>query len=610
MYGKILKKSLLVATGFLLQNSVNAQMFVSADTYVYASNEVIYIGQQLELNAASSFLYLRDTAQLVQGSAGTSTNKGLGSLSVFQEGSVNDYQYNYWCSPVGGSDTNSGNSPFGINQLNDVLNVTQSTPATILPMNNYNGTSVPLAIAPYWVTKLTTSTEYSSWIDAGAPNSILAGEGFTMKGTSGTNTVSVNGVQNNPGSRQRYDFRGKPNDGTISIPVKFENYTLTGNPYPSTIDLSAFLLTETNCSGTAYFWEQDNTVNSHFLADYKGGYGTFVPVDINSLGIYTPATFYSYDGSGNAGGNVGTGNYYQRRNLPIGQGFLIDGKVDGVVEMKNSYRTFVRETPDSSTPIARKSDSKAKKNTNPFANTQSVSGIDYSQVTDEQVPQIRINTLLNNKGVRQLALGFVPQATDGIDHGMDGGSSSQGTPADIYFLIEDAEFVINVLNFDNDKKIPIGFRNAKEASYKITVNEIINFTQANTIFLHDKVNNQYYDIKNDFHELILPPGENNTQFEITFKTDKSLGVEEAAKENFMIYQNNENQNLVIDNPLLMDLDVCGLYDVAGKVIFTKKDIGNQASYKFATSGLVDGIYIVKMVTKDKQVVGKKIIIKN
>ena len=56
MYGKILEKSLLVATGFLLQNSVNAQMFVSADTYVYASNEVIYIGQQLELNAASSFL--------------------------------------------------------------------------------------------------------------------------------------------------------------------------------------------------------------------------------------------------------------------------------------------------------------------------------------------------------------------------------------------------------------------------------------------------------------------------------------------------------------------------------------------------------------------------
>jgi hypothetical protein len=28
----------------------------------------------------------------------------------------------------------------------------------------------------------------------------------------------------------------------------------------------------------AYFWEQDKTVNSHFIADYKGGYGIFFPV--------------------------------------------------------------------------------------------------------------------------------------------------------------------------------------------------------------------------------------------------------------------------------------------------------------------------------------------
>jgi hypothetical protein len=59
------------------------------------------------------------------------------------------------------------------------------------------------------------------------------------KGTSGTNTTTVNWVQNNPGE-QRYDFRGKPNDGTISITVLNLQFTLTGNPYPSAIDLSAF----------------------------------------------------------------------------------------------------------------------------------------------------------------------------------------------------------------------------------------------------------------------------------------------------------------------------------------------------------------------------------
>jgi hypothetical protein len=30
------------------------------------------------------------------------------------------------------------------------------------------------------------------------------------------------------------------------------------------------LIEQTNCTGIAYFWEQDKT-NSHFIADYKGG---------------------------------------------------------------------------------------------------------------------------------------------------------------------------------------------------------------------------------------------------------------------------------------------------------------------------------------------------
>jgi hypothetical protein len=34
-----------------------------------------------------------------------------------------------------------------------------------------------------------------------------------MKGTS-ADATTVLGVQNNPGSQQRYDFRGKPNDET------------------------------------------------------------------------------------------------------------------------------------------------------------------------------------------------------------------------------------------------------------------------------------------------------------------------------------------------------------------------------------------------------------
>lgn len=611
MSSKILNRSFLFVAGFLFQSYANAQLFVSANTNVLVNNEVVYVQKEMELNAATSNFYLRKDAQLLQGTNVAGANKGLGNLSVFQEGTTNNFQYNYWCSPVGGNIATAGNSPFGITQLKDIADLTLSNAPTILAANNYNGTASPFAIAPYWINKLVAANGYSNWIAVGSNSNLNTGEGFTMKGTSGTNLITVNGVQNNSGSKQRYDFRGKPNDGTISIPVGIEQFTLTGNPYPSAIDLSAFLVGATNSTGIAYFWEQDKTVDSHYIAEYKGGYGAFSPGTLNSSGVYVPATFYSYDGSGNEGSATGTGGTYQRRFCPVGQGFLIDGNANGTVEMKNSYRVFVKEGALNYSQFEKTvNQNKTPSTSEHLAKIQSVSGFDYTKVSLAPTPQIRFNTLLNGEGVRQLALAFIPEATDGVDRAMDAMSSSDDSAADVYFVLDDSEFVINALKFDINKSIPIGFRNTGEANYKITVKEILNFTEASNVYLHDKVADLYFDIKNSFHEMTLPSGVNNTQFEITFKSNVALGVEEKAIQNFVVYQNNNEKSLTISNSLLMDLATCNLYDVAGKIIFSKKDLGTNASYKFSTSGLSDGIYIVKLATKDKIEVGKKIIIKN
>ncbi|MFV5703878.1 secretion protein, partial [Flavobacterium sp. XS2P12] len=154
MNSKLLKKTLLIVSGVLFQCNVNAQMYVSPDSFVFASNEAVYIKQDLELNAASSNFYLRKDAQLLQGSTAAGTNKGLGSLSVFQEGTTNNFQFNYWCSPVGGNSSTAGNSPFGITQLKDIVDLTNSNNPTILAMNNYNGKASPFSIAPFWINKL------------------------------------------------------------------------------------------------------------------------------------------------------------------------------------------------------------------------------------------------------------------------------------------------------------------------------------------------------------------------------------------------------------------------------------------------------------------------
>jgi len=591
MNSKKPKKILLVVFGFLFQSQANSQdMYVSPNSYVYASNQYVYIKNDLELNASTSNFYLRNDGQLLQGTTGSGANKGVGSLSVFQEGSVNNYQYNYWCSPVGNvATTTSTNNPFGIGQLGRPTTVTATTAVTILGSNVYDGTALPLTIAPYWIYKFINKISYSDWVHVGAASSIAAGEGFTMKGTSGNDATTINGVQNNTGSKQRYDFRGKPNDGNITIVVSPNELTLTGNPYPSAIDLQAFLIGETNCTGIAYFWEHDKTINSHYLADYKGGYGSYS----SGTNIYSRAPFYSYNGSGTPGGAlVGTGGNYERKNSPIGQGFMIEGKVGatGNVQMKNSYRVFIKEGAANLSQFEKRANNKTTSTSNNI------------------LPQIRFNTLLDNGANSQMVLAFDVASTDGVDRAMDAAYPNDG-PANNYFVINGNEYIIDVVPFDIDKKVPIGFRNYAEANYKITVNEMLNIPEVTNVYLHDKTTNLYYDIKNSFYDLTLPAGTYNTRYEITFKKG-TLGVDDIESQSFMVQQDNINKNLIINNPLQLELATCSLYDVVGKLIFTKNQLGTDSSYTFPTSNLSNGICIVKLTTNNKIEMGTKIIVKN
>lgn len=244
-----MKRILLSTLGLISSFTVFSQLYVSPNSYVFVNDQYMYVKQDVNLQNNGN-VFLRNTSQLLQGGTGAGANAGAGDLSVFQEGTVNNFQYNYWCSPVGAPLAAAGNNPFGITRLYRPTGLTASTAATILPTSNYNGTSNPLAIAPYWIWKFITSSTYAQWVSVGSASTINVGEGFTMKGTSGTdNTIAqlAENVQNNTGSRQRYDFRGKPNDGTISAPVSNGNFTLVGNPYPSAVDLNMYLRANACC---------------------------------------------------------------------------------------------------------------------------------------------------------------------------------------------------------------------------------------------------------------------------------------------------------------------------------------------------------------------------
>ena len=595
---------------FLFTNEISAQLYVSPNSYVFNRGAMVYVKQIVNLQNTGN-IYLRNEGQLLQGTTGTSTNTGLGKVSVFQEGTVNNYAYNYWCSPVGNASAAVGNEDFGITMLNVPTTNIASTPAT-LTSTSYNGVSSAgsLTIASYWIFRYLSSISYFSWLQSAALTNISAGQGFTMKGTMGTDATNVGEtVVNNPGSGQRYDFRGKPNDGNITISVGLNNYTLTGNPYASAIDLNAFLTDPLNntIDGTAIFWEQDKTVNSHNIAQYRGGNGTYN----GTTSVYTPATFYTYDLGGNQGSVFSNpNNIYQRRFSPIGQGFMVRGAAAGTAQMRNSYRVFVKEGVANSSQFERNANAATSINYGYFDDIPNVAGIDYTQISRAPTPHFVVNTSLNNLAVRQTAICFLPTAIDGVDRADSKFPELEANiTTDMYLFLNNEPYVHSTTSFDENKRFPIGFKNATTGlfTYTVKVNEFINFDVPN-VYLYDNVTGLYYDIKNDFHEVILPPGIHNTRFEITFKNGEALGLVDDIKDNFIIVQNNPNQLISITNPNLLDVKSVILYDINGKLIFEKVNLGSKSNYEFSTSSISEGVYIVKLQTTDNKSLGQKIIV--
>ena len=581
---------------------VNAQVDLyvapstNGDSYVYVNDEILFVtkGINLKKNSTGSTeasIYLRNEAQLLQGD--NIENSGDGYLSVFQEGTSNAFDYNYWGMPV----KTEGKTLNHI--LYEPVDKTLSTQARMT--SNLNGSANPLTISTRWIYKF-SGVGYSSWQHIGNNISQLpTGLGFTMKGTNGTNSVTVNGVQNNPGSEQRYDFRGIPNNGNITVNINGSNTLLVGNPYPSALDLNAFLSDPDNdITGIAYFWDSVENVNSHYLQDYEGGYGAYSP----GANDYVPATFRRYanqTGEVIERNNDRNGGDYELRYAPIGQGFNVVGTPEGgTVTFKNSHRVY-----DPSTDI--KSQAKSQEETT-SANSSVI-------IDNEQPIRIRLNVSLNDTYTRQLLVAFNNSSTTGPDRAMDAPMFGK-LASDAAFNIDGGEYMINVLPFDRSKMIPLNVLTANEMEVDFFVAGT-DFLDNENIFLYDSENNRYTDIKKEHYKVQLN-GDFKDRFFIAFENDQPTEEEKvqasAEEEEFVaaidVFQNNNEGRLQVAVPQNVQVKHISVYNLNAGAVISKDVSSSEKQFSFSTANLRDAIYIVQINTVDNRTVTKKITVKN
>ncbi|WP_405327188.1 T9SS sorting signal type C domain-containing protein [Leeuwenhoekiella sp. LLG6367-2.1] len=648
----------------LLPFFASAQLYIKsftggADAYLYNKGEIVYVTKDIGMdgnpNQTGGNLYLRNEGQLIQGSD-TSENSGTGVVSVFQENTRDAWDYHMWASPVGDpSLTENGNASFyldanGGGGVYERQNNLESSIAGFT--NSYDGVISPLTISNTWLYKYVATSGYLGanfgWVKINNSNPLKVGEGFSMKGFGAA-------TDSGPTGGTPLDFRGRPNNGLIQVDVKPEQRTLVGNPYPSAMNLSFFLLYNSgqkidNCYGTyttplstgthtitgeAYFWESDSNVQSHYLADYLGGYGTFTPaMDCTSEGIYTAPTYimYNEDGTEREGGpsiNTDTiGNEIERKISPIGQGFFILGRNLTDEEIKNGitdtlfkasfineFRVFEKESDTTYKPLFKSKNEKSKTSISVSKSPTNLraGGLTYNENGFLVMPKFTLSTVVNKKYVRTLTGLMYENATLGFDPAGDGKNRS-ALSSDINFKLENETFpyLINIFPYNLENRLGLSVEGEKENNtFAIKVTDL-NFITDDGIWLHDKVTDEYHDILDNSYEFTLPKGVYPDRYEITFKdfNAATLEVVEEVKKSFAVYQNNSRAELTVLNPLETELKEISVFDITGRLLASKINEGTNNKVVISSSNWSDGIYIVKVITRDNVEFSKKVSVIN
>ncbi|MEO2128815.1 MAG: T9SS type A sorting domain-containing protein [Christiangramia sp.] len=557
-----------------------------AEHFLYVRDRELFVQKELRLaqtntSSLQAALYLRKDAQLLQGEKKDNENIGNGNISVFQTGTSNAYQYNYWGMPV----RILPNLQFLFNDfVAEPLDKITSRKVTLI--SQLDGKSIPLSISSKWLYKFSGKT-YSSWEFLGNDFNLKSGEGFSMKGVNGNNFSEIEGQPINPGSAQIYNFLGMPNDGEIDLDIEKDQVILVGNPYPSALDLNKFLLENTATTGIAYFWDSSKSLNSHYLKDYEGGYGMYSP----GANLYLPPAFirfsdYSFTGE--------TGKFVARRFAPIAQGFMVIGKNTGKIIFKNSQRVYQK-------PDALLSQFKAP---------------------SENIPSLILNIETDSTYIRQLGLAFRSDSSIEEDHAMDAEMFDE-KPNEIAWSISGENYAINVRPLLDQELIPLNIYLKEAAELQFSISELRNFNP-DRIFIYDSREGLYYSIKTGYYKMRLDAGEYLDRFYLSFlekspvepeplispASEKLNKPKNVLLNSLEIFQNNLEEQLEIKMLYEANLQMLRLYTINGRLVSLKEFRGQEKEFQLATGNLSTGVYIVKVNTSDAKEITKKIEIRN
>ncbi|WP_282134306.1 LamG-like jellyroll fold domain-containing protein [Seonamhaeicola maritimus] len=553
-------------------------------------------------------------SQLIQDEGSIVDTDSGGYIERDQQGTANAFNYNYWSSSVGPISGNTGTRGTGVTRTNSNFTVSgilmdgtdSETYQSVLFNSSYTAAdsdtpSTPRVISSYWLYKFYGAPDdMSSWASLNQNSELLPGEGYTMKGTSGSISIS---------SEQNYVFKGLPNNGDITLELDKSSgdvERLIGNPYPSAIDADEFILdniksTETIngeigrnsaniINGALYFWHHFGDVDSHYMRDYVGGYATYT--------LMGGTEAYSTDDRiDNSSPEVGGGKVPEKY-IPVGQGFFVSTELPsgisgttssvegGTIVFKNSQRVFVREgfTGINDGSMFFKSAGKAK--------------AAVSTVEKDKRSKIRLEFLSATGFKRQLLIGADEKASDDFNFGYDAPMADVNKD-DMYWLLNEEEFVIQgVSSFNKSKEFDLGINLSQDGLISIKVDGTENLDSSIDMFILDAETNQTFLINETSFDIDLIAGIYNNRFKLVFQpSEQVVKSDEDVNDDVLatFYYENTSELKVLSKTNEYQIKDVNLYNFDG---LKAEYIITEATPSTFTLKVGSGVYILHVSTEN------------
>lgn len=362
-------------------------------------------------------------------------------------------------------------------------------------------------------------------------------------------------------------FKGIPNNGKIEVDLGMNgSYNLIGNPYPSAVDANVFLTDNSSkIKGALYFWTHNTPMTN---LKYTGDdYATY-----NLLG-----------GVGTTATSLGVTTTEPNGTIAAGQSFFLQSKDLGIATFTNEMRIRGR-------------------------NTSFFKPANRNKVSDQRTIEKHrfwLN-LRNDEGAfKQILLGYINDATNGLDDKYDALSMNGNQYVDFYSIIESKKLVIQgrALPFTEKDSIVLGFKVGIEGDFNFSIDHKDGVFEETNVFIEDKDLKTIHNLSQSpyfFNSLI---GTFNDRFIVRF-TNKTLSTDnfEVQDNDVVVWKKDKMIFITAKNQNIKEVAV---FDISGKRFYRKDKMDTN---KLTIQNLFFGhqILLVKVTLENGNSITKKI----